>query len=121
MSSREEIEKAKERIKYICDKSLNNISYDHMLTTLELHYLRLLSQHIDQLEADNYELNNRLNEYIEDNKKQIKMIDEMAKFILKITNREESELNIEREKQYFRKKVDEKVESKDFLHNGGRK
>ena len=113
MLNKEEIEKAKEKLNNPKKEDLIEIIRMFKQNGIENYCIaknetmETLLQYIDQLEADNYELNNRLNEFIEDDKKQNKIIDEMSKFILKITNREESELNIEREKQHFRKKVEE--------------
>ena len=106
MLSDEEIEKAKQDIKnsYV-------MSTKHCLDDENKHLkqaIETLLQYIDQLETDKSKLIHMLYDCITERKINIKIIDEMAKFILKITNREESELNIEKEKQYFRKKVEEK-------------
>ena len=99
MLSKEEIEKAKTHIEMLLDYGI--------FQEEDKHYVETLLQYIDQLETDKSKLVHMLYDCITERKINIKMIDEMAKFILKITNREESELNIEKEKQYFRKKVDE--------------
>ena len=96
MLSKEEIEKAKE----IMNKFMNNEMQRDKLEKdcrcggwkigdiykhLELNpSIRILLQYIEELEADNYELNNRLNEYIEDNNKQNKIIDKMADIISRL-------------------------------------
>ena len=77
MLSEEEIEEAKERLKII-DR---NYTYNNYYSTTDLQAIETLLQYIDQLESDNYELNNRLNEYIEENNNQNKMIDVMIDII----------------------------------------
>lgn len=72
----------------------------------------IILQYIAQLEADNYESNNRLNEYIEERRKLNKMINEMAKQLagIAIWNNEKEEpliLGDKKEvKQYFEEKVE---------------
>ena len=106
MLSKEEIKKAKETMKHWVEYEKQNKDKINKADEL-IEIQETLLQYIDQLETDNSKLIHMLYDCITERKINIKIIDEMAKFILKITNREESELNIEKEKQYFRKKVDE--------------
>ena len=102
MLSKEEIEKAKERI----SKSLEDVWFGTLYSQEENDEdEKTLLQYIKELEADNYELNNRLNDYIEERDKQNKVIDEMANKIY-----EEGIIweNKEKVKQYFEKKVEGK-------------
>ena len=108
MLSEEEIEKAKKE----CNLAIKCIRSDIRCEDTEDNFIlaesmETLLQYVDQLETDKSKLVHMLYDYITERKINIKMIDEMAKFILKITNREEFELNIEKEKIYFRKKIEE--------------
>ena len=123
MVSKEEIEKAKEqlenKINYLQERIV--IAKDNPQTkksyieemSKEKQSIEILLQYIDQLEADNYELNNRLNDYIENDKKQNKMIDEILKeyvtcqTCLDYTCKKRNKNAKECIKQYFEKKVDE--------------
>ena len=121
--SKEEIEKAKEMLNKLKDyKVLSSSNFQELLTEEEKDAIETLLHYIDQLEADNYELNNRLNDYIENDKKQNKIIDEMAIEIASSDNYDtfckEVYPNNSCEdngipcwdcvKQYFEKKVEEK-------------
>lgn len=63
MLSKEEIEKAKENI----TKYLNDIWFGTLYSQEENDRdEKILLEYIDKLESDNYELNNRINDYIEE-------------------------------------------------------
>ena len=120
MPSKEEIKKAKETLSNPKKEDLieiirifkRNGIENYCITKNET--IETLLQYIDQLEADNYELNNRLNEYIEEREKLNKMINEMAYqlsglTILDIKKAEYITLGDKKEvKQYYEKKVEEK-------------
>ena len=122
MSSKEEIEKAKSQLEIIleCRKRQKEEIPECVNCNEDIESLEIILQYIDQLEADNYELNNRLNDYIENDKKQNKMINEMAIMLeeLKICHFKKEDggellgkyrcYNKEDWKQYFEKKVEEK-------------
>ena len=97
MLSKKEIEKAKE----ILQSYENKLVYE--ISGKDKEAVKTLLQYIDQLEADNYELNNRLNDYIENDNKQNKIIDEILK-----AWKQDDYRSIEEIKQYFEKKVEEK-------------
>ena len=77
--SKEEIEKVKKYIKNSYVMSTKHCLDDENKQLKQV--IETLLQYIKEIEADNYELNNRLNEYIEDNKKQNKIIDELLNFL----------------------------------------
>ena len=104
--SKEEIEKAKEMLNKLKDyKVLVSGGFVEILTEEEKDAIEILLQYINQLEADNYACNNIINDYIENDNKQNKIIDEMTNKIY-----EEGIIwkNKEEAKQYFEKKVEEK-------------
>ena len=117
MLSKEEIEKAKEMLNKLKDyKALVRGGFVEILTEEEKEAIETLLQYIDKLEADNYACNNIINDYIENDKKQNKIIDEMIDMISSL----DLTINMvafggqarfgsnEEIKQYFEKKVEEK-------------
>ena len=119
MLSKEEIEKAKEKCNTIVNFCENNqecqknkICSDCYIEIEDISAIKTLLQYIEQVEADNYESNKILNEYIEDRKRQNKIIDLMAEQlsglpILDIKKAEYITLgNKEETKQYFEREVD---------------
>ena len=81
--SKEKIEKAKEKCNTIVNFCENNqecqknkICFDCYIEIEDIFAIKTLLQYIEQLEFNEYEANERLNEYIEDRERQNKIIDE---------------------------------------------
>ena len=73
MLSKEEIEKARENI----TKYLNDIWFGTLYSQEENDRdEKILLEYIEQLESDNYELNNRINDYIEERRELIEKLEE---------------------------------------------
>ena len=135
MLSEEEIEKAKENLTFFNEGDYITREMDRSADVIEEYVSRLESkvkakemEHeydvnmIDEVKGEAVKLYEKIRQLEQENKtlthtkksykgmlnKQNKMIDEMINFILKISNRELSELNREKVKQYFEEKVEGK-------------
>ena len=135
MLSEEEIEKAKENLTFFNEGDYITREMDRSADVIEEYVSRLESkvkakemEHeydvnmIDEVKGEAVKLYEKIRQLEQENKilthtnksykgmlnKLNKMIDEMINFILKISNRELSELNREKVKQYFEEKVEGK-------------
>ena len=75
MLSKEEIENSKSNVKRVLET-------DPLTATIDFQYNDVdnLLKYIEQLESDNYELNNRINDYIEERRVLIEKLEEKIKY-----------------------------------------
>ena len=104
MLSKEKIEKAKEQTKqWIYNmRTGRRVNIIHKGDKDFCDDLETLLKYINQLEADNYAGNNIINDYIENDKKQNKIIYEILKYW-----KQDDVRSIEELKKYFENKVEE--------------